>query len=179
MDLYDLAIAKKLAGGGGGGGSADLAALVDGTVTNLVVNGVTGVRANCLTYLNNLEYLEIQGTGAIANSAITYDPALKTVIIGDGITEIGTYLCRNCEALQAIDIGSGVTSIGSYMGGTSVPATWVNLTVRATTPPTIKSDTFYSFRANAKIYVPAESVDAYKAAQYWSAKASQIQAIPE
>ena len=46
-------------------------------------------------------------------------------------------------------------------------------------PPMIMADTFTGCKADANIYVPAESVDAYKSAQYWSERAAYIQAIPE
>jgi hypothetical protein len=52
------------------------------------------------------------------------------------------------------------------------------LTIHADTPPTIADDTFTALKADCIIYVPAASVDAYKAKQYWSARASYIQAMP-
>lgn len=53
-----------------------------------------------------------------------------------------------------------------------------SLTIDAETPPTIGSDTITGLKADCAIYVPAASVDAYKAAQYWSARADYIQAKP-
>ncbi|MDR0300936.1 MAG: leucine-rich repeat protein [Treponema sp.] len=45
-------------------------------------------------------------------------------------------------------------------------------------PPRLPVSTEYTFPASLVIYVPAESVDAYKAASGWSDYASQIQAKP-
>ena len=53
-----------------------------------------------------------------------------------------------------------------------------SLTIHAETPPTIGSSTITGLKADCIIYVQAASVDAYKAAQYWSARASYIQAQP-
>ena len=46
-----------------------------------------------------------------------------------------------------------------------------------TTPPTLGSDAFNNTN-KCPIYVPAESLDAYKAATNWKNYASRIQAIP-
>jgi hypothetical protein len=53
-----------------------------------------------------------------------------------------------------------------------------SFTIDAETPPTISNNTISGLKADCAIYVPAASVDAYKAKQYWSARASYIQAIP-
>ena len=51
-------------------------------------------------------------------------------------------------------------------------------TIDEVTPPTIANNTITGLKADCIIYVPAESVDAYKAAKFWSARASYIQAKP-
>ena len=53
-----------------------------------------------------------------------------------------------------------------------------SFTIDAATPPTIASNTITGLKSDCAIYVPAESVDAYKAKQYWSARAAYIQAQP-
>ena len=77
-----------------------------------------------------------------------------------------------------------------YIGTITLPSTietipdeticftnYTSLTFLSTTPPTIGQRVFNSTN-NCPIYVPAESVEAYKAASGWSSYASQIQAIP-
>jgi hypothetical protein len=39
--------------------------------------------------------------------------------------------------------------------------------IKAYTPPTIFNATFGTDNMNLKIYVPAQNIDAYKAADYW------------
>ena len=56
--------------------------------------------------------------------------------------------------------------------------TLTSITIKATTPPTASSWGIVYGCKNAKIYVPAESVETYKTAQYWSNLASKIEAIP-
>lgn len=53
-----------------------------------------------------------------------------------------------------------------------------SLTIDAATPPTIRSNTITGLKSDCIIYVPAGSVAAYQADQYWSARAAYIQAIP-
>ncbi len=56
--------------------------------------------------------------------------------------------------------------------------TLTSITIKATTPPTASSWGIVFGCKNAKIYVPAESVETYKTAQYWSSLADKIEAIP-
>jgi len=53
----------------------------------------------------------------------------------------------------------------------------VSITVNATTPPTLGDSAFYHTADRLRIYVPSESVEAYKTADGWRNYASIIQAI--
>lgn len=72
-------------------------------------------------------------------------------------------------------IGPNCTSIGRnlFYDGTAT-----NLYVLATTPPTLGGNFGSSTSNVSHIYVPADSVAAYKAANIWSNYASIIEAIP-
>jgi hypothetical protein len=89
------------------------------------------------------------------------------------VTSIGDRVFRSCSNLTDVTIGSGVTSIG-VMAFTFC-SSLASVTVNATTPPTLGGSAFDGTAAALKIYVPAESVDAYKTA--WSAYADKIEAI--
>ena len=58
----------------------------------------------------------------------------------------------------------------------AIPLT--NVTVEAITPPSLGHSVFLDTSSSLVIYVPAESVEAYKTATNWSDYASKIQAIP-
>lgn len=85
--------------------------------------------------------------------------------VPESVNTIGDRAFYNCRNLESIIIGSGVTSIGAdaFMDCYSLN----EMLVKATTPPTIDP---YSFHASGieTIYVPAESLDAYKAAEVWN-----------
>ena len=102
--------------------------------------------------------------------------SLTSITIPYSVTEISHDAFYSCSNLKNISIPSNVTSIGpralrDCSGLTSI-------TVEATTPPTLSEYSVFDGTNNCPIYVPAESVDAYKSATNWSTYASRIQAIP-
>lgn len=103
--------------------------------------------------------------------------ALTSIDIPDGVTRIGVSFCQNCKNITNVTIGSGIKEIMS--NAFNACSGLISLTVKATTPPTLASNSLTSVPADCAIYVPAESVDAYKAATNWSARADYIFAIEE
>ena len=85
--------------------------------------------------------------------------------IPDDITEIKDYAFYNCRALTQVNIPDGVTSIGN--GAFTYCSALTEMTVLATVPPTVGYDAFYNVSRNIPVYVPAEALDAYQAAETW------------
>lgn len=102
---------------------------------------------------------------------------LVSINIPDSITFIGNYAFDYCSSLTSVVLPANVTYVDNcaFRGCTSL----MSITSKNTVPPTIMSDTFTNVPANCPIYVPAASVDTYKAANRWSSRADYIQAIPE
>lgn len=94
----------------------------------------------------------------------------------DGVSNIRNYAFYKCSYLENIEIPSSVISIGNsaFYECTGLKS----VTIHATTPPNLEYNVFSNTPNTLKIYVPAASVDAYKAARNWSTYASQIEAIP-
>ena len=99
-----------------------------------------------------------------------------SVEIPSGVTSIGNITFEECSGLTSVTIPSGVTSIGyrSFYQCTGLQ----NITFLATTPPRFTDGEPLDETNNCPIYVPASSVEAYKAASGWSTYADRIQAIP-
>ena len=100
---------------------------------------------------------------------------ITSLTIPEGTTKIVAYAFYFYSSLTDVTIPSTVISIGqtSFCNCSALTA----ITILATTPPTLGSSVFVNTN-NCPIYVPAESVDAYKTATNWSTYADRIQAIP-
>jgi len=101
---------------------------------------------------------------------------ISSITLPNSVTTINTSAFNECTSLTNIIIGENIQSIGNFaFGGNSNNRT---VTIKTVVPPSIIAN---SFGANIglTIYVPAASVNAYKAATNWDCYASAIQAIPE
>ena len=107
----------------------------------------------------------------IGDYAFYWCDSLTTVTIGDSVTSIGDEAFYECRSLTSVTIPDSVTSIGdeAFYFCTSLTSVYCE----ATTPPTLGRYVFAYGTSGRKIYVPAESVEAYKAAG-WSIYASYI-----
>ena len=114
--------------------------------------GTTDINGGTFSGCSNLENITIQG-GTIGDGTFAGRTKLTNVVLGQEITSIGSGTFYGCTLLAS-------------------------LTVQAVTPPTLGSSALTSTSENLVIYVPANSVDTYKAASGWSDYASKIQAIP-
>lgn len=115
-------------------------------------------------------------TNSIGSGVFKSCTALNSINIGSSVTSIGSYSFQNCTSLTSINIPSGVTSIGDRAFDNCNRLR--SVTVNASTPPTLGRFVFSGVDYYMKIYVPAASVDAYKAASGWSDYADRIKAIP-
>jgi hypothetical protein len=86
------------------------------------------------------------------------------------VTRIGSEAFYWCSALTSITIPNSVKNIG-YMAFIYC-SSLTSITCEATTPP--KLDSYDNLSNVTAVYVPAESVEAYKTATNWSPYASKI-----
>ena len=142
---------------GGSGGVDAFKVLVDRSITNVTEDMLDGLTS-------------------IPNSAFNNCTSLASITIPNSVTSIGGSAFYNCASLASIEIPNSVTSIGGDAFNNCTSLT--SVTVESTNPPTLGYNVFNNTNANLVIYVPAASVDAYKASSGWSSYASKIQAIP-
>ena len=156
-----------------------------------------GAFSNC-NNLTSVDFGENSQLTSIGNSAFSSCYSLTSITILDSVTSIGSGAFQSCRSLTSVDFGenSQLTSIGTFAFSgcssltsitipssvTSIGSSAFNLcssltsiTINATEPPTFGSSAIPSNVTN--IYVPAESVEAYKEAGGWKSYSSKISAI--
>ena len=109
---------------------------------------------------------------SIGYDAFFYCSSLESITIPDSVTTIGDWAFEGCSSLVSITIPEGVTLIGNMaFDGCSRLA---EVYCKPTTPPIGNYDMFNPNVSGRTIYVPTESVEAYKSASYWSNYADDI-----
>ena len=138
--------------------------------------GLTSVKIpNSVTSLGNwafggcsgLTSVEISNSvTSISTCAFADCTGLTSVKIPNGVTNLGTWAFSGCSSLTSVEIPNSVTSIDAYAFNECTNLT--SITCEATTPPTCGGSVFYNVDKTAcTLYVPAASVEAYKAADTW------------
>lgn len=120
------------------------------------------------------------GVTSIGASAFDSCTGLTSLSIPTGVSVINISLCENCSSLQTLVLGENVTTIHdrAFRNCSSLQS----VTINTLTPPTMVGYDYGAGRIfentnNCPIYVPAASVEVYKAANGWSTLANRIQAI--
>ena len=92
--------------------------------------------------------------------------SLATVELGDGIESIGDYAFSGCSALNSFSFGHSVTAIGEEAFSDCTAMT--RLQSRAGVPPVCGNQALDDINKwTCELFVPAKSLDAYKAAEQW------------
>ena len=125
-----------------------------------------------------------------------YCYTLKGVTIPDSVTSIGNYAFASCFTLNGVTIPDNVTSIGGSafsnctgLSNVTIPSNVENIQssafsscvsvkafhIKPTIPPTMQTTSaFGSMSTDTKMYVPTESLEAYKTANNWSTYADRM-----
>ena len=168
-----------------------------------ISNSVTSIGNSAFSHCSSLTNVTIpDSVTSIGEYAFRSCISLTSVIIPNSVAEIGHYAFRDCSSLTSVTIPDSVTSIGHYAFsycsrlisvtiGSSVTSImlsfyecpWLTTVYcKPTIPPTgggggfgyYLGDGSPDFVVPCKIYVPAESVEAYKSAVDWKFYADYI-----
>ncbi|MBR3876967.1 MAG: leucine-rich repeat domain-containing protein [Bacteroidaceae bacterium] len=126
---------------------------------------ITAVGEDAFYNCTGLTSIEIPNSvTSFDNYAFSRCTGLKSVKMPDNLTAIGGGAFRFCTGLTSIEIPNSVTNINywAFDGCTGLESVYVE----CTTPPTMGSDNVFS-DYTIPLYVPAGSMNAYKAADCW------------
>jgi len=149
---------------------------------------ITTINTGAFYYTQMLNKITLPNTITKFEDYAFKDSGFENFVVPEGVTEIGTMCFYQCRKLKNIVLPSTITKIGGACFAYSTKLE--GITINATSVPTLEKekitdeqgDLYYNnafdSTNNCPIYVPAESVAAYKAATNWSKYASRIQAIP-
>ena len=116
---------------------------------------------------SSLTSIEIpSGVTSIGDDAFSGCSSLTSVTFGENsqLTSIGDWAFRDCSSLTSIEIPSGVTSIGDYAFYECSSLTSIYCYAESV-PETYSA--FYNVPSDMVIYVPEQSIYAYKIASPW------------
>ncbi|MBR2196369.1 MAG: leucine-rich repeat protein [Salinivirgaceae bacterium] len=129
--------------------------------------------SNSVTSIGDHEFWNCQSLSSISipesvkeiGELAFYGCKFSSIVIPDSITSIGSLAFYSCKSLISVNIGNSISGIGSeaFSGCNSLSL----VVCHSIMPPTLTDDPFTSIDV---IYVPAESVESYKAASIWKRK---------
>ena len=159
------------------GGSAFLDCTSLKSIT--IGNGVTSIGGSAFKNCTSLKafygkFASVDNRCLIVDGVLnSFAPAgLTEYTIPDSVTSIGHSAFLGCSSLTSVTIPDSVTSIRFIAFNDCSSLTYVYC--KPTTPPTGVSPMFNNNASGRKIYVPRNSVSAYKSAEGWSNYADYI-----
>lgn len=151
--------------------------LMDTEVTNITVPNDVVFLKNQFPNMVNLDSITLpEGLTTIGFNTFNNCNGLTSITIPSTVTTIGTYAFYYARNITKLELPSGVTNIGGY--AFSWMSRLVQFICNATIPPTLENTSAF-WNNNCTIYVPDNSVNAYKTANNWSTYADRIKGISE
>lgn len=151
--------------------------------------GIDSVPFGCFSGCKSLQSVTLHdGIVAIEQAAFWNCVALSSIDIPIGVTTIGRGAFRSCSNLQEIIIPENVEAIGelAFMGCENLHTVYVRALVppeRLNYNPNSWNPSFTPWfeetSSSLQIFVPAGSIDLYKAAPVWSDYADKIHEIQD
>lgn len=153
----------------------------------IIPSSVTQIQGLLFSQSNNIRSIEVAQNNKVYDSRDNCNAIIETATntlisacsystIPSSVTTIKSLAFYCCDYLASIDIPNSVTTIEN--SAFSDCARLTQITCRANVPPTIGDRTFAYVDKSIPVYVPASSIEAYKAARYWS-EFTNFQAIAE
>ena len=137
-----------------------------GLTSITIPNSVTELPSVCFYGCTSLTSITIPNSVTeLGNSCFYGCTSLASVNIPSSVTSLGGRCFENCASLTSITIPNSVTELGKACFGGCTSLTRVYCL--GTTPPSCNDYYTFENKASKTLYVPEESVDAYKSAMVW------------
>ncbi|MBP5368003.1 MAG: leucine-rich repeat domain-containing protein [Bacteroidales bacterium] len=148
-----------------------------GSLTSISIpNSVTSIGNFAFDHCDSLTSVTIPNSvTSLGENAFSFCLGLTTITIPNSVTRIGDGAFFNCFGLTSITIPNSVTSLGENAFSFCLGLT--SITFEGSTPPEFGKDVFYSVNKSTPVYVPANSIEAYKEALKDYFEESSIQAL--
>ena len=151
--------------------------LVLGCKNTLIPNSVVSIGSFAFEGCRKMTNVTIPyGVECISHNAFSRCSSLKTVELPNTLKFISDKAFAYCRNLIEIELPQSLASIGSE--AFQYCPNLHRILIRSKIPP-IGARGIIPDKGDCLIYVPVQSVEAYKSAEYWSSYADRIQAIPE
>ena len=140
-----------------------------------IPNSVVNIDAEAFYQCSGITNLSIgSGVTEIGNNAFSGCSNIDNDLILPNITRVNTTAFRGCSKLQSVRLGSGCTRVenGAFSGCSSL----TSVTIEATTAAYIGSGAFDG--STCPIYVPQETIEAYRTRYPSRVYADRYQVIP-
>ena len=128
---------------------------------------VSGIGESAFNWCEVMSYVKIPETiTSIGHFAFNSCHSLTSITIPNSVTSIGELAFHACSSLTTVTIGNSVTSIGNYAfsGCSSLKI----VICEAIEVPELGLGVFeYMNLSESTLYVPAQSLENYKAAEQW------------
>ena len=137
-----------------------------GLTSVTIPNSVTSIGKWSFLYCSGLISITIPNSvTSIGESAFEGCSGLTSITIPESVKVIEKGAFQKCSKLISISIPKSVTNIGGYV----LWNCWnlKSITCEATTPPSCNSGCFDGIEKYIPVYVPANSINAYKEAIQW------------
>ena len=132
----------------------------------VIGSGVKELNATFVECMSLESVILSEGLETIGDEVFNGCNSLSSVNIPHSVTSIEEAAFAGCLPLESIVIPSGVTTIGEYAFDCCISLTTV--ICKAIEVPELESDVFNRMPlSEATLYVPAESLEDYKAAEQW------------
>lgn len=139
--------------------------LIAGCMNTIIPNSISAIGDHAYYNCPGLTNVNIPNSVTkIGKDAFSSCSGLSSITIGNSVTLISDEAFSGCSALTSVTIPNSVTKIGYRAFSPCTRITTVNC--HNTTPPYIENGTF-GVDSCCVLYVPANSIDKYKNAQYW------------